>query len=157
MQESRKRIIKGVILLGLVLGAVVQVSASSTPWRTYSITSGQTIISRDTNNQLLMQRTEAITNSNAVSRQVRFESRYQTMWSNPQVRLHRSTAAVANNPAGLQRWDSRWIAVANNDYERLDMPWAAGLTYTLQVRSAWSQIGRDFAEFRMSVHRFRNQ
>ena len=157
MQESRKRIIKGVILLGLVLGAVVQVSASSTPWRTYSIPSRQVTVSRDINNQLLMQRTEAITSNNAVSRQVRIESRHQTMTSNPQVRLHRSTAAVANNPAGLQRWDSDWYSVRNGDYRRFDMPWPAGLTYTLQVRSGWSQIGTDAASFRMSVNRFRNQ
>lgn len=96
-------------------------------------------------------------NNNAVSRQVRIESRHQTMWSTPQARIHRSTAAVANNPAGMQVWNSLWVSVPNNDYKRTDMPWTAGLNYTLQVKSSSWQNFPNYATFRMSVHRFRNQ
>jgi len=145
MKKTRKRIARAIILFGLIFGLVFQASASWSAWHTFRLPSGQRVVAVNQNGNPLSRTTSAAP-SNAVTRRARIESRGQTMWSNPQVRVHRRTSGAS--------WTSSWSSVSNNNHVYINMPMVANITYVLNARSAWNQVGTDNASFRMNVQRF---
>jgi len=157
MNKTRKRIIQGILLFAVVFGIGLQASASAfTSWRTFSLPSGGIntvgpIVDADTNGRLLSQRTQAITNQNAISRVARVGSQNQSMWSTPEVQIRRSSSS----PAGS--WNSGWRPIDNNDREDFDIPWGTGLDYRVQVRAGRAQNFTNTLELRLNVNRYRTR
>ena len=156
MNKTRKRIAKDIVLVGLIFGLVMQASASFSSWRTFSLPSNSNplsngaIVDADRNGNRVQGTTVALSNAaNAITRQARVGSRNQTMWSNPQVRMHRPTTST------LSSWSSSWGSVSNSSHRDIDIPMQNNRTFRVQARSAINQIGTDTAQFRVNVQRSR--
>jgi|GEM_PF-5647986 len=150
--QLRKKFVKVILLFGLIFGLAIQAAASTSSWRAFTVPTGSVTVSRDQSGNLLTRTTAPInTTSSIVSRQVLVESSNQTMWSTPEVRMHRSTSL---NP-GANAWNSNWHQISNNSYVRIDIPFGNDLTYTFQVRSSSWQNFENSAFFRMNAQRYR--
>lgn len=123
---------------------VSQASAAFSVWGNFSIPSGQSVVTHRTNGTTLTRTTGSLP-AGTMSRNARVESRNQSMWSNPQARINRTSAGGT--------WTSNFSGgISNNGHTYIAIPAADNITYRLEVRSASNQVGTDTAEFRFSVN-----
>lgn len=153
MTKIRKKVSYAIILIfvfGLLTG---QASAAWSIWRTFRLPPPNqqgvsTTITVDQNGTALTRTTTSLpANPNIISRRAQIGSQGQTMWSNPQVRVHRT--------GGGGSWTSGFGVVRNNNSREVDIPMANQLTYRVEARASSNQVGTDSASFRLNVQRYR--
>ncbi|MCL1881303.1 MAG: hypothetical protein FWF76_03910 [Oscillospiraceae bacterium] len=138
--KRKKKIALALMSLFMVGLLAVQVTASwgGSNWATFRVPRGGAATSQDTGGRAVIQSKRQPTN------RVRFESRWQTMWTTPQVRAQ-STTLMTN-------WYSLNASNNSNTVHVLGhISNTTGRTYTLHWRSSVLQLGSNTLDGRFNV------